>query len=217
MRETRQAILANIKRRGSTTVNDLADEMEISPVTVRHHLYALMADNLIERVPIRHGVGRPQHGYSLTDTGRRQFPSRYHVLTTHLLSALKHLKSEEDVRGLLTTIVRQLIAVPPSVDGLSPEARLEQLEHHFSKNDIPISIHYEAGEDARLELSCPYYYVSQHHPELCSVDEQLIGEMLQMPMVRTGCLLEGDRNCTFSIKLVKEQQEHNKVLESGSK
>ncbi|GAB4570565.1 MAG: winged helix-turn-helix transcriptional regulator [Anaerolineae bacterium] len=202
MRETRTAILESIKRRGSATVSDLAEEFGISAVTVRHHLYALMADDLIERVPIRRGVGRPQHGYSLTEEGRRRFPSRYHVLTTHLLSVLKNMKSEADVEQLLETIVRQLLAVPVEQDGLTPAQRLRRLEKHFQEHDIPIRLTLEERSDhAALELSCPYYYVSQHHPELCSVDKRVIQDVLNLPLERASCLLDGDKSCTFIIKL----------------
>ena len=210
MRETRTAILESIKRRGSATVSDLAGEMEISPVTVRHHLYALMADALIERAPLRRGVGRPQHGYSLTEAGQRQFPSRYHVLTNHLLSVLKNVKSEADVEHLLETIVRQVLAIPPSEDGLSPEQRLRQLERHFQEQDIPIRLVFEdTQQHASLQMTCPYYYVSQHHPELCHVDQKVIEDMLQLPMERTSCLLDGDKSCTFTIKLVDIREPMN--------
>ena len=215
MRETRQAILESIRRRDSTTVNDLAQELDISPVTVRHHLYALMADDLIARTPLRHGVGRPEHGYSLTEAGQRLFPSRYHVLTAHLLAVLKHLKSEDDVRSLLETIVRQLLASPEDSDGLTPRQRLRQLQDHFEAQDIPIQIRYVEGNRAHLELRCPYYYVSQYHPELCSIDAQVIEEYLRLPMERTGCLLDGDKSCSFSIQLV-DHTPVTGVMETGS-
>ena len=205
MRTTRKIILNSIRRQGSATVNALSEEVGISPVTVRHHLYALMADGLIERVSLRHGVGRPRHGYSLTDDGRRQFPSRYHVLTANLLSVLKNLKSEQDVQYLLEGIIRQMLDNPQEMDGLTSEMRLRQLEAHFKEHNIPIRLTFEAADGAaRLELSCPYYYVSQVHPELCSVDEKVISDILQLPIERTQCLLDGDKSCTFSIKLVNE-------------
>ena len=216
MQETRQAILESIKRKDSTTVNDLAQELDLSPVTIRHHLYALMADELIERMPLRHGVGRPEHGYSLTEIGQRMFPSRYHVLTTHLLAVLKNMKSEADVRSLLETIVRQLLIAPEDSDGLTPRQRLRQLERHFEDQDIPIQVRYTAeGDRAHVELRCPYYYVSQFHPELCSIDAQVMEEYLRLPMERTGCLLNGDKSCSFSIQLVDHMPVKN-GMESGS-
>lgn len=201
MRETQHTILDLIKRHTSATVAELAALVDISPVTVRHHLYALMAEGLIERTLSRGGVGRPQHQYSLTDAGRRRFPSRYHVLTAHLLSVLKKQPAGVDIGQLLETIVRQLLALPSGTDGLSPAQRLRQLATHLQDHDIPIRIRLIENEAAHLEMSCPYYHVSQVHPELCAIDQKILGELLQMPMHRTGCLLDGDKSCTFSIDL----------------
>ncbi len=215
MRETRQAVLEHIKRKGNITVSEIAELLDVSPVTVRHHLYALMADGLVERAPLRRGVGRPEHTYSLTTAGQRLFPSRYHVLTTHLINVLKTFRSQEDVRDLLENIVRQLLLTPGERDGLTPQERLSQLEAHFQANDIPIQIRYVEGTQALLELRCPYYYVSQFHPELCTIDEQVIGEFLRLPMKRTGCLRNGDRSCSFSITLANEPVVRTPV-ETGS-
>ncbi len=203
MRETQQAILEIIKRRSSATVAELSTMVSISPVTVRHHLYTLMADGLVERTPVREGVGRPEHHYSLTDSGRRRFPSRYHTLTTHLLSVLKEQRAGVDIAGILETIVRQLLALPQGQDGLSPAQRLRQFEAHLQAHDIPIRIRVIADEAAQMEMGCPYYHVSQYHPELCAIDQKVIGDILQMPMHRTSCLLDGDKSCTFSIELTE--------------
>lgn len=202
MRETRKTILTNIKRTNTATVNQLAANLGLSPVTVRHHLYSLMADDLIERTIQRGGVGRPQHEYTLTNEGRRRFPSRYHVLTANVFSVLKNVKSEEDVRHLMEAIVKQTLDMPADMDVLPLEARLQELETHFAAHDIPISFQInEQDGEVHLRISCPYYYVSQHHPELCSVDKQIIEDALQLPLIQKECLLDGDRSCTFSIKI----------------
>ncbi len=213
MRETRTAILERIKQHGSVTIAELADEMGLSAVTIRHHLYALMADRLVERHSLRGGVGRPQHGYSLTETGQRQFPSRYHVLSNHLLYAFKATQSPAAVEAVLESVVRQLFALPQDQDNMTPEQRLRMLEQHLQQQDIPIRLSFtDNGSHAALELTCPYSYVSQHHPELCEVDKRVIEDILALPLQRTGCLLDGDKSCTFTIDL----QHIREPLETGS-
>jgi len=216
MRQTRQAILDIIRRRGSATVSHLADELGLSPVTVRHHLYALLGDGLIARVPLRHGVGRPEHGYSLTEAGERHFPNRYHTLTAHLLSVLKPMKSEAELQRLLEGIVRQTLAVPADVDGLPPHLRLRRLEEHLRRQGIPIEITFEAlADEAHLRIRCPYQYISRQHPELCRADEQVIGDALKLPLQRAAGLPGSDRSCNFSIKL-KVSSALSEPLETGS-
>lgn len=201
MHPTRQAILEQIKRRGRATIHDLARDVGVSPVTVRHHLYALSADDLVEKTTIRHGVGRPQHSYSLTQVGERHFPNRYHVLATHLLSTVKRLKPKAVVLQLLENTARQLSHFPPPLNDLSPEQRLAALQRHFQDQDIPIHIERMPDGSAQAVLGCPYYHVGQHHPEICHIDETLLGEALQVPIEHTSCLLQGDKSCTFSIQL----------------
>ena len=201
MRTTRQAILDYIKQHDHATVGELAQSLNLSPVSIRHHLYRLMADGLVERQPVRRGVGRPEHSYSLTDAGYRLFPSRYHVLATHLLNTLKHIKPEEDVQALLEAIIRQLLTLPAGSGQQSPAERLDSLAAYFQENGIPVRIYHAPDGHAEIEMACPYYYVSQTHPELCSIDEKIMGEVLQLPTTRITCLLDGNKSCTFNIQL----------------
>ena len=58
-RTTREIILHTIKQFPQSTVEELAGAADISPVTVRHHLNALLAAGTIESSSIRRKVGRP--------------------------------------------------------------------------------------------------------------------------------------------------------------
>ena len=56
---TRDTILQAIKSTPQITVDGLAQAADISPVTVRHHVNALLAEGLIEAESVRRKVGRP--------------------------------------------------------------------------------------------------------------------------------------------------------------
>ncbi len=216
MRETRQTILEIIRRRETATIHQLAGELGLSPVTVRHHLYALLGEGLIARTPVRNGVGRPEHGYSLTEAGERLFPNRYHALAAHLLSVLKHMKSEADLQRLLEGLIRQTLAFPPEVDALPPYLRLLRLEEHLRRQGIPIEITFEAqADEAHLHIRCPFSGLSQQHPELCQADEQVIGNVLKLPLQRATGLPEDNRSCNFNIKL-NTRSMLSGALETGS-
>ena len=47
MHSVRQSILEILKESGTATVADLAERLEMAPVSVRHHLDILQGDNLI--------------------------------------------------------------------------------------------------------------------------------------------------------------------------
>ena len=68
MHAVRKHILEILKERNGATVAELADCLEMAPVSVRHHLDILQGDNLIcvERLERKGNVGRPQQVYALT-------------------------------------------------------------------------------------------------------------------------------------------------------
>lgn len=86
MKSTRDRILQSLLHHPRSTINVLAGEIGINPISVRHHLTNLQAEGLIKAEEERHGVGRPRLAYSLTEDGMERFPTRYLRLTTRLLS-----------------------------------------------------------------------------------------------------------------------------------
>ncbi len=73
MQTTRRAVLIALKTRGWATVNDLADEVGIKAISVRHHLNALLADGMVQMEERRQSVGRPLHVFTLSELGERVF------------------------------------------------------------------------------------------------------------------------------------------------
>ncbi|MCK4488834.1 MAG: winged helix-turn-helix transcriptional regulator, partial [Anaerolineales bacterium] len=86
---TRNGVLRTLLLHQRRTVNELAEAVDINPISVRHHVTKLEADGLIQSEEERHGVGRPRLVYSLTNKGMEQFPQRYLQLSLRLLQQLK--------------------------------------------------------------------------------------------------------------------------------
>src|SRR4030042_4306950 len=93
--QTRDIILRTLRARGKVSIVERAAASDVSPVSVRHHLSNLQAENMVAVEDERHGVGRPRQLFSLTETGLDLFPSRYVRLPNRLLDELK----ESNPRG----------------------------------------------------------------------------------------------------------------------
>ncbi len=67
MHRTRTLILDYLKEHGEATVDDLAAVLDLTSVTVRHHLDILRTEELVAEPVIRHRntPGRPQYSYAL--------------------------------------------------------------------------------------------------------------------------------------------------------
>ncbi len=77
MQSTRERVLETLLKNQRCTINELADAVDINPISVRHHIAKLQSENLVDSIEERHGVGRPRRLYYLTEQGLEHFPTRY--------------------------------------------------------------------------------------------------------------------------------------------
>lgn len=99
MQTSKDRILAVLKRSGHRSVDDLAAELQLAPMTIRQHLTALERDELVRVSEYRNGAGRPKHVFSLTPRGDATFPRRYDRFAGLLLAELQHLDPAALIRA----------------------------------------------------------------------------------------------------------------------
>src|SRR5918995_4914810 len=76
--------------RGSTkTVNELAEELELTDNAVRAHLLSLERDGLIRQSGVQKGLRKPHYSYELTPEAEHLFPKAYDALLNQLITTLK--------------------------------------------------------------------------------------------------------------------------------
>jgi DeoR family suf operon transcriptional repressor len=202
MSGTRDLVLRNLLTQPRCTVNELAEKIGISPISIRHHIASLEADGLINSEDERHGIGRPRQVFSLTETGIEQFPTRYVRLTIRLLEHLKETMPEAMIGKLFTQMAEDLatdLANGTELKNLSMEERLNLVKELLKREGFNIEWEQLDSGYQIHEASCPYYYIGQNHPEVCTVDQILISRVLSMPTEKVKCILNGDSNCTYII------------------
>jgi predicted ArsR family transcriptional regulator len=197
---TREVILHTIKSSAESTIETLAEAADISPVTVRHHINSLLADNLIEATAVRRKVGRPYYTYSLSLDGQELFPKRYVRLTSRILDELKSRLPEEMVAEIFKGVVQCIIAEHTGeFESLSMEARLDYLVDMLGEEGFLSSWEKTADGYKLVEYSCPYISVGHQHSEVCTFDRELMLTVLQTPIQQHSCMLEGANCCEFSL------------------
>jgi predicted ArsR family transcriptional regulator len=202
MTGTREQVLRTLLTRPRRTIIELAEEVGISPISIRHHISSLQAEGFIAAEEERHGVGRPRQVYSLTETGVEQFPTRYVRLTVRLLERLKETMPEAMFTKLFVQMAEDLakdLAVGAETKNLSMQERLNLVKDLLKQEGFTIEWE-QLGDSYQIrEASCPYYYIGQNHPEICAVDQILISTVLSVPAEKIKCILNGDNFCTYII------------------
>ena len=201
MKSTKDKILQTLLRRPRVTINELAEAVDINPISVRHHLTNLQMEGLIQAEEVRHGVGRPRLVYSLTQDGMERFPTKYLRLTTRLLTQMKETMPAPMVSQLFSQIAEELASEYSSqIQGLDMEERLEFVKELLAQEGFTVEWEKKGSEYQIHEISCPYYQIGIAHPEVCTVDQTLISKMLALPANKVQCILDGGSHCTYVVQ-----------------
>ncbi len=207
MQSVRQRILQIIQERGRATVAELAEVLDMAPVSVRHHLDILQGDGLIrvDGVRRRPGAGRPQHVYTLTPQALDVFPKNYHHVLHHLLNELKDIWPESAVAELVQRVASRLATELTKEMDLPPESswedRLTAVVEALNEHGYMARWeNHEAGWRICL-ANCPYAGLIEEHPEFCQLDLHLLRALLpSAPTVQAQeTIREGALRCQLVI------------------
>ena len=201
MKSTREKILHTLLTKPKSSIYDLAAAVEINAVSVRHHVSSLMAENLVTVQEERHGIGRPRLLYSLTENGVELFPTRYIKLVSHLLQEMKSALSEQEMQKLLSKIAVEISEKHAlSIQKMPIEAKLEASKTFLAQEGIIIEWEKNGAVYVINEVACPFYHISQQHPEVCVIDQTIFSTLLSSPVTKTKCILTGDPHCSYVIQ-----------------
>src|SRR5918993_557513 len=118
--------IVSLLRNGSSTVNDLASQLELTDNAVRAHLLSLERDGLVRQSGVQRGVRKPHFAYELTEEAERLFPKAYDALLNQLITALKGRLPAPVLEDVLREVGRSL-AAPHSSSDADLEGRLEKV------------------------------------------------------------------------------------------
>src|SRR5690348_12301515 len=125
MQGTRERILEFVIRRREARVEELAEELAITPAAVRRHLDNLRADGLVTVRAVKQATGRPYYAYHATEAAS-PIPAAYADL---LERTLRSLGERDDVIASVMTSVAESLAS-------RHRAELSQLPHEDARELI---------------------------------------------------------------------------------
>jgi predicted ArsR family transcriptional regulator len=200
---TRLRILEILKEHGDVTVAELARQLGMAPVSVRHHLDVLQGEQLICAPRVRHGgtVGRPRQVYALTEAASAYFPSNHGKLALGLLEEIKGLLSPGDLQALFDRLADSMVAEARVLPGDATVK--ERVEHAVDfLNERGYLARYELidGRYVIYTLNCPYAGLAEHHRELCGMDKRMLDRLVGgTPSVVTR-IADGDCRCAYDVE-----------------
>ena len=193
---TRGRILTLLRRK-KRTVEDLAGELELTDNAVRAHLATLERDGFVRQQGARRGAGKPAFEYELAPEAENLFLKSYGQVLNELVQALEERMSKAELEETLRTVGHRLANrwnIPPGDLRVRLEAAIEVL------NDMGgmAELEQENGAYIIRGYSCPLAAAASGHPEVCTLAETLLTELVGEP-VHEHCI-HGERpQCGFEV------------------
>jgi len=199
VQKTRQLILDYLKGHGQATVDELAEMLGLTSVTVRHHLDILRGEKLVSEPTIHHRTtpGRPQYTFSLTEKASSK---NYEALAANLLAEIK-AANPKTVNVIFEGVAGRFASeAPQPIPGEPMAARLDRAVAFLNKHGYVA--HWESIPEGYLlhTNNCPYVGLTDDHPELCGMDTALVGNLLGVTLQCVGRLAEGAESCAYLVR-----------------
>ena len=203
MQATRERILNILKERGEATVQELSGTLDLTTVTIRHHLDTLQREKLVGAPSVLHrkAPGRPQHVYRLTEEASDFFPKRYEPLIDLILVELRKHLSREKIHDLMARIGQRMakeVAIPV---GASFEERIVVAAEFMDRRGY--MAHWERSNNEQYLIhiaNCPYEGVARRHREVCTIDKTLLTELLGPRLAMIKRVGAAPHHCTYIIQ-----------------
>ena len=202
MQKTRQIILNYLKEHGPATVDELAEVLNLTSVTVRHHLDILRTEGLVAEPVIRHRTsrGRPQYLYALTEKASQYFPKNYDDLASKILAEIKAVSTPQGVNVIFGGVASRFAAeAPRPAPGEPIVNRLDRAVAFL--NTRGYVAHWEATSEGYVlhTCNCPYEALAPQNRELCGMDKALIGNLVGAAPQCLTRVADGSSSCAYLI------------------
>jgi predicted ArsR family transcriptional regulator len=201
--ESQGRILEHLKRRGSGTIPEMAEELELGVETIRTHLKSLGSEGLVARRGRRGGgPGRPEILYGLTETAEALFPSQEGKLLRDFATFLREKGRGDLVRDFFDERVeRRRGAVRERLEGLGDDARIEEVARMLTEEGFMAEVVTDEEGRKLLRLChCPMRNLVEVTKAPCRSELGFVREMLGKGLVRVSHIPAGDTSCCYTLK-----------------
>lgn len=205
--KTRRRIVKLLKTEGAMDSASLAARMQVTPMAVRQHLYALQQEKLVtaEERPVP--IGRPAKFWSLTKEAERLFPDAYAELNASLITSVQDAFGAEGMARLLDArVARQRADYRARITASAPLAkRVQQLARIRDDEGYMAEVKRDGAGFLFIENHCPICAAATVCQGFCATELDLFRSALGpgVTVERAEHILSGDRRCAYRIAPAK--------------
>lgn len=183
----------------------VAQLMRITGVTrtaVTEQLNELVAAGFVERgIERLAGRGRPRHLFSATEAALvLLFANNQRLVVPLVWTAVREIGGDKLVRDVMKRVSKALADhYSKRVKTTKPEERLRQLTQILIEEGALIDTVIEDDQLVIYKRTCPFVSLVDDKRAVCSVDLDMMSEVVGAPVERLECRHTGAPCCSFAI------------------
>jgi predicted ArsR family transcriptional regulator len=185
------------------SVTDLVQATGVTRSAVTEQLRELVSAGFVEQSAERlQGRGRPRFLFKATEDALvLLFSSNQRLVVPAIWKAIVEIGGEQ-LKGKVQKKVSQILAEHyiSKVTAKKPEDRLRQLMSIFIAEGGILEAIEENGKLVVYKRSCPFISMVDANHTICSIDLEMISQVVGRPVLRTACRHEGDPCCKIEIQ-----------------
>lgn len=204
---SKKEIVDLIKHKGTLSIDEAVEEIELAKTTLREHFLQLERDGYVEREYIRSGPGRPSLQYQLTPKGNSLFPSSESVLMREMIKFLKSKDDEETIEEFFESFWNKRLEMANDRIKDAPtneiESRVQVLMKMLEEEGFmpEFDLDKESEKLEVKECNCPFSEVVKETRLPCKLEEMFYKKLFNEKAERITYIAEGDHSCTYDISL----------------
>lgn len=201
---TRREILKILKQDGPQDSKTLAEQLGVTAMGVRQHLYALKDEAYIAFTEESRPMGRPAKLWELTPAADKFFPDSNSTLLVDMLGHVSNVFGEEGLGQLINKRAEsQLVQYQERMkDNETLEGRIKVLVEIRSEEGYMAEMQrHSDGSFSLIENHCPICVAAQTCQQFCNAELHLFESLLgpQVKVQRGEHILSNSRRCVYTI------------------
>jgi predicted ArsR family transcriptional regulator len=203
--ETTRGQIVTVLRRGASTVEGIASQLQLSHNAVRVQLTRMQRDGLVRRASVERRSTRPSHVFELTPAAQQLLSRAYVPFLLHVVRLLSAGHSRAEFKNLMRNAGRSL--AENYGKGVPREATLAGRARAASN-----LLNLEFGALTEVERmngrlviqghGCPLAAVTGGQPAVCVAMETFVQEVVGTP-VKECCTRRHPPQCCFELGAVE--------------
>src|SRR5256714_2836431 len=198
---SREGIVRELRARGTSSADDLADALGVTKQCVRKHLEVLEREGYVEHAAARGDRGRPAHVFRLTPKAEELFPKRYDLFAKSVLRQVGEVWGERGLNAVFCGCASEMVAeFRPRLAGLGFDARVGRLTELLREAGYEAEAERLAdGSYVLTEWNCPQAELAREYRQLCDQELIVYRELLETEVFRESRIAGGASRCAYRV------------------